>query len=266
MTKALEMRIVPLTKMRERYFALKAPGMNVSTRTAECDKLLNDVSPLVSDFVSAVRTWRSSSYDLREEPFYPLGTRRVPKQRGTIIVTDHLKKQKAISLTSSSPCSFTYRDREISPLRTPRGRFSDGSLATRSGLGGIDYVGVTLDETPIPVLGEIKVESDADPFYAFVQLLTYLSELCSDAQTARASKFLFGGQVSSATSWDLHILLADFNDRGERGPLIERTNDLVAKFKAGLASRGERNPIGRVRCLRMATATFNGSLDETWVV
>lgn len=262
----MEMRTVPLTKMRERYFALKAPGMNVSTRTVECEKLLDDVSPLVDDFVAAVHAWQNSSYDLRAEPFYPPGTRRVPKQRGTIIVTEHLKKHQAISVSSSSPYSFSYRDREISPLRTPRGRFSDNSLATRSGLGGIDYVGVTLDETPVPVLGEIKVESDADPFYAFVQLLTYLSELCSKAQTARASTFLFDGRVSGATSWDLHILLADFNDRGKRGPLIQRTCDLAAKFKDALASRGARTPVGRIRCLRMTTATFNGSLDETWVV
>lgn len=267
MSDASENRIVPNNAMRRRYDSLSAQDMNVATRTVACDELLADVSPLVDDFVSAVRAWRSSSYDLRGEPFYPPGSRGVSTQSsGTIMVIDKLKKHVPISVASASPCSFAFVDREISPARTPGGTFSDGGKATSTGRGGIDYVARTLAPTPIPILGEIKVKGDKDAFYAFVQLLTYLSELCSDAQAARARRHLFQDTVDCSASWDLHILLADFNDRSAREPLLDRTRQLASKFKAALASRSERSPVGRIRCLRMATSTFNGSLDETWVV
>ena len=254
--------------MRSRYATLKSQDMNVAKRTAACDELLADVSPLVDDFVSAVRAWRTSSYDLRGEPFYPSGSRGVSTQTsGTIMVIDKLKKHALISVTAESPSSFAFVDREISPARTPDGTYSHGRKATTTGRGGIDYVARTLGATPTPILGEIKVEGDKDAFYAFIQLLTYVSELCSEAQAARARKHLFQDMVNCSASWDLHILLADFdNVRSQRHPLIERTHQLAKKFKATLASRGERSPVGRIRCLRMTTATFNGSLDETWAV
>lgn len=260
-------RIVPDNAMRSRYATLKAQDMNVATRTAACNELLADVSPLLDDFISAVRAWRTSTYDLRGEPFYPPGSRGVSTQTsGTIMVIDKIKKREPLTVRSEAPYSFTFVDREISPARTPDGTYSHGGKATSTGRGGIDYVARTLGATPIPILGEIKVEGDKDPFYALIQLLTYVSELCSDAQAARARSHLFRDAVDCSTSWDLHILLADFNDRSAREPLIDQTRQLASNFKIALASRDERSPVGRIRCLRMTTATFNGSLDETWAV
>lgn len=78
---------------------------------------------------------------------------------------------------------------------------------------------------------EKKVNSDADAYYAIVQLLTYLSELSSDAQTTRASRFLFNSGLEVPARYDLHILLGDYNNRRKKGPLAEAT-------KSGLPLQG----------------------------
>ncbi len=232
-----------------------------------------DVIPLRNEFVDAVTA--CASYDLRDEPFFPQDpTGRVApdfrKSTGTVVITDTFSKLAAIRIAARTPYAFRYIEREISPLRTPRGRYADGDLASKSGAGGVDYVGVVDadgDRPCIPVLGEIKRGGDKDTFYAFLQLLTYLSEIASAPQTARASRFLFQGRLPPRTRWDLHVLLADFNPRSAAEPLIESTRRLVTSFKAALASSSDHAAIlGRVSCLHMNTATFDGELALAWEV
>jgi hypothetical protein len=257
-------RVVPITQLRRRYIRLKSPGVSTEQRQRECGALVADAAPLVCEFVSAIGDWRT--YDNRLEDFYPRKGRRIPKSRGAVVVTDLLSKNGPLSVPALQPYAFRYLHREVSPFRTTRGHFDDGTLASRSGLGGIDYVALLEAQPAVPILGEIKVGGDADAYYAFVQLLTYLSELSSEAQTARASQLLFDGVVGFPARYDLHILLADYNDRGKKGPLVEATRSLVARFRAALSSTQAPQVLGRVLCLRMNTKAFTGSLDLLWCV
>lgn len=159
---------------------------------------------------------------------------------------------------------FNYVGRQVPPFR------QEGLGKPRSGAGGIDYTAKTMVS---PILGEIKVGSDQNPFYAFVQLLTYLSEMATKSQIVRANQHQeFGIQLSTPQPFDLHILLADFNDRGKKGELIEPANLLADNFKIQLKDRyrSAAAVVGNVLCLRMDSAAFarneERSLKCDWAV
>ncbi len=61
---------------------------------------------------------------------------------------------------------------------------------------------------------------------------------------------LFDDKIGDNPAIDLIILLADFNDRGKRGPLIELTHELAGKFKKSLDSREIGKRIGSILCSR----------------
>ena len=264
MTPKTGRRIVPFTRLRKRYKRLGQTKVSTQHRREECDQqLAADAKPLVDEFREAVDLMES--YDNRGEPFFPK-TGRVEKtvKEGTVEVTRLLKQARLVDVREMESYSFKYVEREVNPLRTTRGDFFDG---TRSSAGGIDYVGLLQGNPPTPILGEIKARSDKDAYYAFVQLLTYLSELSSEAQFTRANEVLFERRLVYPVRFDLHILLWKYNDRGQRGPIIKSTCQLARAFKERLtAAMGASCTLGRVLCLRNPTGTFAGALNLVWSV
>ena len=267
MTRDSATRAVPITRLRQRYLRLGKRGVSTGRRHKECEQLAGEVTPLLDEFLEAVR--ELERYDSRSEGFDPGKGRLDPKERkrnsGTVVVTNCLAAAHPISVPNLAPYEFEYLHREVNPLRTTRGKFVDGTPATRSGKGGIDYVALLDGRSPTPILGEIKFKSDKDAYYAFVQLLTYLSELSSKAQFTRANKFLFKCKLVYPVRFDLHILLWEYNDRGEKGPIIDSTYQLAVAFKARLtAAMGASCTLGRVLCLRNPPEAFAGTLNLVW--
>ena len=247
----------PTTPLRERYERIGARGLNTAERQAECDELVREVSPLVEDFLESVRIFWS--YDNRAEDFYPRDIpRQALKDSGTHSVIKRLQ-QRPVTVMSLPDYRFRYLDRELDPRRATQ------AGARHSGTGGLDYIAIAETAPQVPILGEIKKHSDKDAYYAFVQLLMYLSELVSEPQVERAKRFLFDGAVPSPPRFDLHILLADFNDRGDKGPLIPSTHRLAVGFKEHLErASGSQHPLGRVLCIDMAEEPFIDSLQLRW--
>lgn len=162
---------------------------------------------------------------------------------------------------SNGDYSFEVTNREVPPLRSAK------CGKPRSAAGGIDYVGNSKGGRPI--LGEIKYKSDKNSFFAFVQLLAYLSLMATDHQICRAKKYgLFGADLKNPARFDLHILLADFNDRGKKGPLIDKTKRLAGRFLDELhaMSHPAAKRIGTILCLKMHTVRYHGKLDIAWRV
>jgi len=250
----------PTTKLRRRYHRIGERGFSTNDRRRECDSLCEDAGPLVDEFIEALR--ELEAYDNREEAFNPEEQQRKgPGDVGTGTVIQKLR-DRPVSVPALKDYRFEYVARELSPLRTTQAR------APRSGTGGLDYVAILDSDSPTPILGEIKVAGDKDAYYAFVQLLTYLSEIASAAQTERANKFLFkNAKIVYPATYDLHILLADFNDRGGKGPITTSTHVLAKSFKKLLDGRSERpHHVGRVMCLRMDAKMFDGMLGLEWCV
>lgn len=258
---------VPCTTLRKRYLRLKK--MDTQARLTECETLISDVSPLVHEFVQAAEELKG--YDRSGDRFYPKGQRKTTPhvKKGATEMLGRLMKE-VVTVPAIPSYTFRITDREINPLRTAGILAPDGSTASRKGrgAGGLDYVGLLEGSSAIPILGEIKAGVDHDPYYAFVQLLTYLTELSTPPQLLRAKEHLFGERLrlDEPVRFDLHILLADYNARGKLKQAILQGTSLVAKaFRAKLEGIVEmRHPLGRVLCLRTPQGTFEGSLELVW--
>jgi hypothetical protein len=119
------------------------------------------------------RQQRTLSYLHRKEKFANCLKARLIACVGPWFVSDH------------DELTFSFVDFEISPYRTTRRAvFSNGPAHNCSGGGGLDLL-LCSDDQGLPVIGEIKAETDVDMFVALVQALTYASEMCTANQLLR---------------------------------------------------------------------------------
>lgn len=258
------------TPMRDLYDGLE--GASTADQRRLCESLLTGLesapeAPNIAALFAASLAG-NAAFDNVGQPFLnepslrgrkPLG----PDSRGDNRIVHLLASGGGEVAVRGGPADyrFTYVNRQLPPLRQER------AGVPTSGAGGIDYTARTATR---PVLGEVKRGDDQNPFYAFVQLLTYLSEMATERQVARANRHgEFGRPLAFPQPFDLHILLADFNDRGEKGPLIDLTWRLAAAFMNRLTSHhGDAAPVvGTILCLRMDSADFIGrSVECLWHV
>lgn len=220
------------TRLRKLYEVLN--DFSTATHIEMCNDLLRRLKSkgadnLASYFADALE----ANSDLPE-----IKVTFIPVNRGNKTgrnpVTNAMSKETApLKLDTTPPYEFKYLHREVPHLRA-------ASRAEQQEKGWIDYVAHTTHlsghgEANRPILGEVKWHNDENPLYAFVQLLTYLSEIATPNQIARGLQHqLFGSAITAITSFDLHIFLGNFNDRGEKGQLIDLTRQLAFAFKQRL--------------------------------
>lgn len=259
-----------MTKLRFLYELIDT--LSVETQFCLCRDLNKSrkVPPLISWFTQSLETIRHD--EKIKAPF--LGANQARKRLkadsgGTNRVVYLLRAAGEIHVVGkddSEDYRFRYVEREISPLRAP------GVGRPDSGRGGIDYVARRLSGgKEQPCLGEIKVKADQNAFYAFIQLLTYLSELATQQQVERIQEHtLFGKDVGLSPSFDLHILLADFSREGKRGELTGKTQELATYFKNALRKCEPKlaGLLGSVLCLEMDVSSFEQTkvLNLRWKV
>lgn len=216
------------TLLREMYDVLGC--FNTAAHTAMCKELLEQLKRgtgkkdnLAAYFADALKA--NKGFDQLDVPFVPEDRHN---DQGTNPVTTAMRDKEGLLNVKISPekrYEFTFRQREIPHLRA-------ANLIEQDSKAWIDYVASTMNR---PILGEVKWEDDKNSFYAFIQLLTYLSEMATSNQIKRATKHkLFWDDSTTITAFDLHIFLANFNDRGTKGPLIELTRQLASAFKQRL--------------------------------
>jgi hypothetical protein len=238
------------TFLRELYDVLSC--FSTATHTEMCNDLLRQLTKgkrkrdnLAVYFSDALEV--NKDFNQIEQPFFPDNR---GNKTGTNPVAKVMKKSPLkVVISSEATYEFTFLHREIPHLRAK-------TKKEQSDKAWIDYVARTKQFRPI--LGEIKWKGDKNPFYAFVQLLTYLSEMATPNQIERSVKHaLFGEEFTEIEAFDLHIFLGNFNDRGgkdDRGgkePLIDLTRQLASEFKKRLQ---EDHPeaatfLGDVLCL-----------------
>lgn len=250
------------TFLRELYDVLSC--FSTATHTEMCNDLLRKLKAKSEDnlagyFAAALEV--NQCFNQSAVPFIP-ATRG--QKSGTNPVTDVMAKASPLVLptSSSTPYEFTFLEREIPHLRAM-------TKAEQDDKAWIDYVAVKRNR---PILGEVKWEDDKNSFYAFIQLLTYLSEMAIPNQIERSLRHhLFGRDVSSITAFDLHIFLANFNDRGKKGPLIELTRQLASAFKQRLQQDHPEAAtcFGDLLCIRGVIDEASNSFSEVkclWIV
>ena len=232
-------RIVPSTEIRYFYRSLTKLSFQTATQISMLKDLHRGknheklVDLYIRSFDHVDRVYENSS-----EPMTSGSKRKhlpivsVPFNKTTDVVS-FLYRLKKIPIATASRYDFEYVNREISPLRTTHAVCDTQIPASRSGTGGIDFIGWNL-QSNLPVLGEIKVKGDQNPFYALIQLLTYLSELSSPNQIDRINRhqlFGLGRKLPKDVKFHLVILSCRLDkSSGKYASILPETKHLATKI------------------------------------
>lgn len=181
----------------------------------------------------------------------PITIKRI---KNTVEVVSVISTHKPSISVSNPKYDFEYIEREINPLRTTNGIYDTGLKASASGTGGLDFIGWNLNSN-LPILGEIKVAGDQNPFYALIQLLTYLSEISTPNQINRINKHsLFGKNLISneRIKFYLYILSCrEVNHKKKYDRFLDDTKILAKQISTSI------NQIEDIIFLRMDPVTKN---------
>ncbi|TWT62867.1 hypothetical protein [Rubinisphaera italica] len=184
----LKKMIVPTTAIRKLYEFMRGEFKDREFRS----KLLDALSEAPESLIELCRVSYAQfvSYDNQSEGWGSSVRKKLPE--APVNLSDSSKTNEVVSYftkvgaTCLSNAGFSYVTREFNPRRTTNGVFESGLSARSSGAGGID---VLLMKNGNPVVGEIKVKDDADPFYALIQCLTYAIEAGTPNQFLRMKKY-----------------------------------------------------------------------------
>ena len=222
------MRTIPTTPLVRRYRDLGP--MSQAQRLAQARKALDQPEALASEFAASVERFRA--YDNAREHFYP--PTRAPRQAGAVVertndlvlalrdhggldprdaldrVTDHDAGSGVTSVAAVDlACDYVHRELVVQRTTSPAG-WDDGA----SNRGGGTRLDVLLadraDRTPI--VGELKLPGDRDPYYALVQALACASNLATPNQYARMRAHLRAGRFPAGENpprFDIFVLVVE---------------------------------------------------------
>lgn len=236
------MKNIPITKLRNFYESLAKLRLATKTQLNIAEDLneKENYKQIIALYKESKEHF-AKKYEYNDEPFLSKSSRKpidnnvISISRTQNIISVFQANKKLIHVKNDSKYDFKYLQREVSPLRTTNAEFETGKSGKSSGNGGIDFIGLNLDnDLPnLPILGEIKVGGDQNPFYALIQLLTYLSELSTPNQIKRINKTeLFGNiHLTDETSFYLYILLVNTSSSDIKKELLSKTQNLAARLQ-----------------------------------
>lgn len=236
-------KIVPSTKLRAFYEFLSSLRLRTETQKCIMDDLTRkDIYKRLVKLFDQSYNHIESTYDNTNEPFFNPNANRKPiiyktSLKSTNDVISHFLSNNKKLFVVPSMYNFEYIEREVSPLRTTNAIFANGKSAKSSGTGGLDFIGWNASKN-LPVLGEIKVDTDQNPFYAIIQLLTYLSEISTPKQIDRINiykHFGMANSLSSNTKFYLYIISCrQINSNQKYEQLLPSAKDLAKKIVMGI--------------------------------
>jgi hypothetical protein len=233
---------VPKTELRHFYRILTKLSFATSTQQRILSDLLRK-----GNYRKLVELYNNSYkhvekiYDNRGEPIFDNSKRKsitisTPVIKGTNDVVSYLSINKQLNTVIPSQYNFEYIEREVSPLRTTNGIDNIWEKASRSGTGGIDFIGWNIANDK-PILAEIKVNNDQNPFYALIQQLTYLSEISTPKQIERVNKYHLFGSNHSLSSDSFFIYILSFRTKkfdGKYNLMLSETKQLANNIKGSI--------------------------------
>jgi hypothetical protein len=241
--------IIPRTPMQDHYNRVR--DMSYEQRIAHADLLLRKPDLLASDFAESVEIFKDYQ---NLEGFYSNKNRRppTPSHLGQITKTQdvawYLSAKPELTVVDASTLSAKYVDYEIAPARTTgRAQFEDGG-SWRSGIF-IDLILANYDDRT-PIIAELKIKNDKDPFTALIQVLANSSLCVSPSQYLRFRNFLKAGRFrpNHQPRVDSYILLHRFLSAPQ--PDLERLVEQSKKLSQLLMSRSEiAAHVRRIVCL-----------------
>jgi hypothetical protein len=219
-------RVVPYTPM-VKYF--RDLPKSRSGRLGVARALQGDPSELASLLTASVDKF--AAYD-NDEAFYPMG-RTYPVEAGhelrrTIDVARRLEAGSVWTVRGDRALDFVYVDRELVPART-----TGGAIFSPGGRPRLDLLLENAhDRTPI--IGELKIGTDRDSFYALIQLLALASQLLTGSQRRRLHKWgrMRGAwaDLAEGSVLDLYVLAVGRSGDTYLPELHDATQTIAAKL------------------------------------
>ena len=256
-----------VTSLRIRYE--RACALDLESQTRECIEYLQNPEILLAEFSDSFLM--AEAFDTREQDFRSVELPIPIRRRKTDQAVRRLVAAPALHVPGSpgaSPYRFRYVARDIVPLWTATSGKEDDVMESRR-LKGLDYVGITQEPYPVPVLGVIVAPDAPAPYLPFLRALTCLAEVSTEAQMERANRFLFRGVLQCPTAFDLHLVTVQPDEPCEAPPLSQLTRDLADVFRARVQEEWQvPNVLRSVLCLEMPSLRrdFDGRLQTVWQV
>jgi hypothetical protein len=162
-----------------------------------------------------------------------------------------------VKVEGAPDLDFAYLDREIVPTRTrPAREFdSEDGASLRIDLLLADAA------TGRPIIGELKIATDKDPYTGLVQALAAAAQMLSAGQRRRLTEHserpglreriapLRLAGIEDESLLDVYVLLADFPDFGrDRFEQMKRAEVLARELESRRLCRG----LGRIRILALS--------------
>jgi hypothetical protein len=251
----------PYTELTRRYVDLKALSSAERLKKAES----TDPGELAREFAQSVSAFQGFSTD---QPFFPENPDRDLNKSPEAASRGYgwamaIKRQQLVEVERDPELNFRYVEREIVPTRTQRRtQFEDPDghevqidiiLANDAGDAGR------------PIVTELKIARDKDPFTALIQALAGAAQLASSQQRARLSSLGDSVGVHLASHeedplLDVYVLLGAFPKTGR--DLFDQLK-LAGRLARHLEQEDEvRAHLGRIRVLA-ATRTPDDHLRAT---
>jgi hypothetical protein len=199
---------IPVTPMVEVYRELK--GMSQRNRLKRAKRELARPAGLARRFTQSVSQFERA-FDHRDESFHDGKRKPLPQAikgiDSTTGVAAQFKGSAPRKVLGADELSFVYVDRELVPARTRSGAvFADGR-SIRTALR-LDLLLANRDDR-VPIVAEVKVAMDKDPFFALIQGLTLAAHLATGSQLARLRKAYPGSRLARTRQLDVYLLLAE---------------------------------------------------------
>lgn len=220
-------RLIPLTPLRHFYRVIESACFDFRLQTAT--ELLR--KPAIIQTLVRKSSEHFALYQNSNEAFHNRAVSGLsPNQLSSPVASSNLSSVIVAgnhSIPNYPSLDFDFVDYEVNPLRTTGSFFENGKSGNSSGTGGVDLL---LAQRPdkFPIVGEVKVESDKDPFFALIQALTYAVELTTQPQRQRLN-FAYGNQLkihSDGPFIDIYVVLVAYPKSKDRMECLRLTNEL----------------------------------------
>jgi hypothetical protein len=244
-------RLIPLTPLRHFYDRLRDFCSDSFHREAAREWLRRPdrVQELIAASVA-----HFGLYDNRDELFRPAPMGLTAARTGNPDLANRLLgliARGATGVPSRPELEFDFVDYELSPVRTTGSEFESGESGRSSGKGGVDVLLANRVDR-LPAVGELKADTDVNPFLGFVQSLTYAVELATPAQRVRLAasypgRFAWPG---AGPYIDVYLLLIRHPEDRPHAEFL----DLVRGIASRLCVHGSpyARLVRRLACLRTA--------------
>lgn len=237
------LRLIPITALRHLYELLRDfPKEEFQLAVAkEFCRRPEQLANLVDDSRK-----HFALYDNRDEGFHDRQIQGLLTE--PMLSSGHLANtlvqelvRSMAKVTSATQYEFQLVDYGISPLRTTRSEFESGESGRSSGAGGMDLL-LSNKKDRTPIVGEIKADTDVNPFFGLIQSLMYAVELSTPPQRARLNQFYPErfAENSTGPGIDIYLILLRYPQDKMSQEFLSLTNQFAANLMA------DNNPVSGI--------------------